>query len=41
MRQTKELLVDMSMMPFSGVVVGVGDSNFEDMQELDADDDVL
>jgi hypothetical protein len=31
----------MSGMPFSGVVVGVGDSDFEDMEVLDADEEVL
>ncbi len=41
MEKTKELLVKMSMMPFSAVVVGVGDSNFEDMEILDADTHVL
>jgi hypothetical protein len=37
MKMTKELLVDMSRMPFSAVVVGVGDSDFADMEVLDAD----
>lgn len=41
MEKTKELLVKMSTMPFSAVVVGVGDSNFEDMEILDADLHVL
>jgi hypothetical protein len=31
----------MSGMPFSGVVVGVGESNFDDMEVLDADEEVL
>ena len=34
---TKELMIDMAHMPFSCVIVGVGDSNFEDMEVLDAD----
>ena len=37
MSMTKKMMVDMSHMPFSCVVVGVGDSNFEDMEVLDAD----
>lgn len=41
MEVTKSLMVDMSHMPFSCVVVGVGDSNFEDMEVLDADADTL
>lgn len=41
MEKTKELLVKMSTMPFSAVVVGVGDSNFEDMEILDADLHIL
>ena len=28
MERTKELLVEMTKLPFSGVVVGVGDGNF-------------
>lgn len=35
---TKKLLVEMSGMPFSAVVVGVGNSDFEDMEILDADE---
>lgn len=31
----------MSGMPFSAVVVGVGNSDFEDMEILDADEQVL
>lgn len=41
MEKTKALLVKMSTMPFSAVVVGVGDSNFEDMEILDADLHIL
>ena len=41
MEHTKRALVDMSRMPFSAVVVGVGDSQFKDMEVLDADDEVL
>ena len=38
---TKKLLVEMSGMPFSAVVVGVGSSDFADMEILDADEEVL
>ena len=31
----------MSKMPFSAVIVGVGNSDFEDMEVLDADSSVL
>ena len=41
MEQTKSLLVDLSTMPFSGIVVGLGDSEFVDMEVLDADDMIL
>lgn len=41
MEVTKSLMIDMSHMPFSAVVVGVGDSDFEDMEVLDADACVL
>lgn len=41
MEATKKALVSLAGMPFSAVVVGVGDGKFEDMEELDADDEVL
>jgi len=41
MSTTKKLLVEMSGMPFSAVVVGVGNSDFADMEILDADEQVL
>lgn len=41
MQMTKTLLVQMSKMPFSAVIVGVGNGDFEDMEELDADSSVL
>jgi len=37
MQQTKVHLVQMSKMPFSAVVVGIGNGEFTDMIELDAD----
>jgi copine 5/8/9 len=41
MAMTKKLLVSLSGMPFSAVVLGVGDGDFEDMEVLDADATVL
>lgn len=42
MEATKKILVEMSGMPFSAVIVGVGeDEDFDDMEELDADATVL
>ena len=41
MDQTTELLVSLSGMPFSAVVIGVGDGDFEKMEVLDADGEVL
>ena len=41
MKMTKEILVSLSGMPFSAVVLGVGDGDFEDMEVLDADATVL
>ena len=41
MEETTRLLVSLSGMPFSAVVIGVGDSDFEQMEILDADGEVL
>eukprot|EP00349_Pseudokeronopsis_sp_Brazil_P003677 CAMPEP_0202958088 /NCGR_PEP_ID=MMETSP1396-20130829/2430_1 /ASSEMBLY_ACC=CAM_ASM_000872 /TAXON_ID= /ORGANISM="Pseudokeronopsis sp., Strain Brazil" /LENGTH=110 /DNA_ID=CAMNT_0049675931 /DNA_START=1222 /DNA_END=1551 /DNA_ORIENTATION=+ len=41
MQLTKQLVVDASSLPMSIIIIGVGNENFEMMQELDADDDVL
>lgn len=41
MEATKALLVEMSGMPFSAVIVGLGDGDFADMEVLDADATVL
>ena len=41
MQETKNLLVSLSGMPFSGVVIGVGDGDFAKMEVLDADGEVL
>ena len=41
MEETTRLLVSLSSMPFSAVVIGVGDSDFEQMEILDADGEVL
>ena len=41
MDETKRQLVSLSGMPFSAVVIGVGDGSFEDMKVLDADATIL
>lgn len=41
MEKTKQVLVDMSTMPFSAVIIGVGNGDFKQMEELDADQVVL
>ena len=41
MEETKKQLVSLSGMPFSGVIIGVGDGDFEQMEILDADGEVL
>ena len=41
MEETKRLLVSLSKMPFSAVVIGVGDGDFAEMEILDADGEVL
>lgn len=41
MDETKDLLVSLSGMPFSGVIIGVGDGDFAKMEVLDADGEVL
>lgn len=41
MDDTKRQLVSLSGMPFSAVVIGVGDGSFEDMKVLDADATIL
>lgn len=41
MEETSRLLVSLSGMPFSAVVIGVGDGDFQKMEVLDADGEVL
>lgn len=41
MEETKKLLVSLSKMPFSAVVIGVGDGEFDQMEILDADGEIL
>ena len=38
---TKSLVVEMSYLPISIIIVGIGDENFAMMEELDADKVVL
>jgi hypothetical protein len=41
MPRTKELMVDLSSMPCSVIIVGVGNANFDAMEELDGDGGLL
>ena len=41
MPQTKQLMVDLSSMPCSVIIVGVGDADFSAMEELDGDGGLL
>ena len=41
MEETSRMLVSLSGMPFSAVVIGVGDGDFKKMEVLDADGEVL
>lgn len=41
MNQTKSLLVEASKLPISIIVIGIGNANFSNMNELDSDDSLL
>lgn len=41
MGASKSLLVDLSVMPCSVIIIGVGQEDFEDMRELDGDEVLL
>ena len=41
MPKTKDLIVKLSDMPCSVIIIGVGDAEFDAMEELDGDDGVL
>jgi hypothetical protein len=41
MIRTKDLIVKSAKLPFSSIIVGVGDSDFKDMEVLDADEEKL
>lgn len=41
MDATKDLIVEMSKKPISIIIVGIGETGFEFMEELDADKKVL
>ena len=41
MPRTKELIVMLSQLPCSIIIVGVGDADFEAMEELDGDGVIL
>lgn len=38
MHQTKRAIINASNLPISIIIVGVGDANFENMNELDSDE---
>jgi hypothetical protein len=40
-KQTKDEIVQLSFLPCSIIIVGVGGANFDAMEELDGDDGVL
>lgn len=41
MPETKRIIVKLSALPCSLIIVGVGNANFSQMEELDGDDGVL
>ena len=41
MPRTKELVVQLSELPCSIIIVGVGNADFSAMEELDGDDGIL
>ena len=41
MIRTNDLIVKSAKLPFSSIIVGVGDSDFKDMEVLDADEEKL
>jgi hypothetical protein len=41
MKETKRLIVDLSGMPCSIIIIGVGDNDFDMMEELDSDEKMI
>ena len=41
MEETKRQVVKLSELPASIIIVGIGDANFDSMEELDGDDALL
>ena len=41
MKETAKLVVDMSYLPVSIIIVGIGDEDFSSMEILDADEKTL
>ena len=41
MKETAKLVVDMSYLPVSIIIVGIGDEDFASMEILDADEQTL
>lgn len=41
MPRTKQLIVQLSVLPCSIIIIGIGNADFSDMEKLDGDDGVL
>ena len=41
MKETRDLIVELSKLPVSIIIIGVGNEGFEGMRYLDADNNVL
>ena len=41
MKETSKLIIQMSYLPVSLIIVGIGNADFEEMKTLDADTKVL
>lgn len=41
MQETKDLIIELSKLPVSIIIVGVGNERFENMEVLDSDDVIL
>lgn len=41
MKETIKIVVDMSYLPVSIIIIGIGDADFKSMEVLDADQDTL
>ena len=41
MRQTVDMIVELSALPISIIIIGIGDADFKNMEILDADENEL